>query len=65
MTGLYNHSSCYELLELEFRSHRRYGAGIALILMDIHDGTSQKFGYLLSLWGRGVCRDSPIYQQPC
>lgn len=37
MTGLYNHSSCYELLELEFRSHRRYGAGIALILMDIDD----------------------------
>lgn len=35
MTGLYNHSSCYELLELEFRSHRRYGAGISLILMDI------------------------------
>jgi diguanylate cyclase (GGDEF)-like protein len=37
MTGLYNHSSCYELLELEFRSHRRYGAGISLILMDIDD----------------------------
>jgi diguanylate cyclase (GGDEF)-like protein len=37
MTGLYNHSSCYELLELEFRSHRRYGAGIALILLDIDD----------------------------
>lgn len=35
MTGLYNHTSCYELLELEFRSHRRYGAGISLILADI------------------------------
>ena len=35
MTGLYNHSRCYELLELEFRSHRRYGAGIALILSGI------------------------------
>jgi diguanylate cyclase (GGDEF)-like protein len=37
MTGLYNHSSCYELLELEFRSHRRYGAGVSLILVDIDD----------------------------
>lgn len=37
MTGLYNHSSFYELLELEFRSHLRYGAGIALVLMDIDD----------------------------
>lgn len=37
MTGLYNHSSCYELLELEFRSHRRYGSGISLILTDIDD----------------------------
>jgi diguanylate cyclase (GGDEF)-like protein len=37
MTGLYNHSSCYELLELEFRSHRRHGAGLALILVDIDD----------------------------
>jgi len=37
MTGLYNHSSCYELLELEFRNHRRYGAGLSLILMDIDD----------------------------
>lgn len=37
MTGLYNHSSCYELLELEFRNHRRYGAGVSLILIDIDD----------------------------
>jgi diguanylate cyclase (GGDEF)-like protein len=37
LTGLYNHSTCYELLELEFRSHRRYGAGISLVLMDIDD----------------------------
>lgn len=37
MTGLYNHSSCYELLELEFKNHQRYGAGISLILMDIDD----------------------------
>jgi diguanylate cyclase (GGDEF)-like protein len=37
MTGLYNHSTCFELLELEFRSHRRYGAGVSLILLDIDD----------------------------
>jgi len=37
MTGLYNHSSCYELLGLEFRNHRRYGAGVSLILIDIDD----------------------------
>ncbi len=37
MTGLFNHSSCYELLELELKNHRRYGAGLSLILMDIDD----------------------------
>lgn len=37
MTGLFNHSSCYELLELELRSHRRHGVGISLILIDIDD----------------------------
>lgn len=37
MTGLYNHSTCYELLELEFRSHMRYGAGVSVILLDIDD----------------------------
>lgn len=37
MTGLFNHTSCYELLELEFKSHRRYGAGVSVILFDIDD----------------------------
>jgi len=37
MTGLFNHASCYELLELEFRSHRRYGVGVSLLLLDIDD----------------------------
>lgn len=37
MTGLFNHTSCYELLELEFKSHRRYGAGVSVILLDIDD----------------------------
>ena len=35
MTGLFNHSMCYELLDLEFRNHRRYGVGVGLILVDI------------------------------
>lgn len=37
MTGLFNHSSCYELLELELRNHRRYGVGLSLLLLDIDD----------------------------
>lgn len=37
MTGLFNHTSCYELLELEFKSHRRYGAGVSVIMLDIDD----------------------------
>jgi diguanylate cyclase (GGDEF)-like protein len=37
MTGLFNHSSCYELLELELRSHRRYGVGVSLLLLDVDD----------------------------
>jgi two-component system cell cycle response regulator len=37
MTGLFNHSTCYELLELELRNHRRYGVGVALIIIDIDD----------------------------
>jgi diguanylate cyclase (GGDEF)-like protein len=37
MTGLYNHSSCYEMLELEFRRHRRYGSGMSLIMIDVDD----------------------------
>jgi diguanylate cyclase (GGDEF)-like protein len=37
MTGLFNHSTCFELLELELRNHRRYGVGVGLILLDIDD----------------------------
>ena len=37
MTGLFNHTTCYELLELELRSHRRYGLGASVLLLDIDD----------------------------
>jgi PleD family two-component response regulator len=37
MTGLFNHTSCYELLELEHRNHRRYGVGVSVLLLDIDD----------------------------
>jgi len=37
MTGLFNHTSCYELLRLEFRNYQRYADGLSLILLDIDD----------------------------
>lgn len=37
MTGLYNHTSFYELLDVEFRHHRRYDSSVALILLDVDD----------------------------
>lgn len=37
MTGLFNHSTCYELLDLEFRRQKRYGIGVSLVLLDIDD----------------------------
>jgi diguanylate cyclase (GGDEF)-like protein len=44
MTGLFNHSSCYELLELEFKNHRRYGFGVAVLILDIDDFKSANDG---------------------
>jgi diguanylate cyclase (GGDEF)-like protein len=35
MTGLFNHSTCHELLELALAEHRRYGVGVALLMLDI------------------------------
>lgn len=37
MTGLFNHSACHELLDLELRNRRRYGFGISVLLLDIDD----------------------------
>jgi diguanylate cyclase (GGDEF)-like protein len=35
MTGLFNRTTCFELLDLEFRNHYRYGVGVSLLLLDI------------------------------
>ncbi len=37
MTGLFNHTSCTELLELELKRNRRHGIGVSVILLDIDD----------------------------
>ena len=37
MTGLYNHATCYELVDVELRNHRRYGTGVCLMVLDIDD----------------------------
>ncbi|MBN2358409.1 MAG: GGDEF domain-containing protein [Deltaproteobacteria bacterium] len=70
MTGLFNHSTCYELLELEFRNHRRYGIGVALIVLDVDDfkAVNDRYGHqegdriLLALAGRlrTETRDSDV-----
>lgn len=37
LTGLFNHTTCYELIDLEFRNHRRHGVGVSLLLVDVDD----------------------------
>ena len=37
LTGLFNHTSCREILDLELRSCFRYGTVVSLILLDIDD----------------------------
>lgn len=70
MTGLFNHSTCFELLELEYKNHRRYRVGVALIVVDIDDfklvndrcGHQQGDRVLVSLAAtlRAETRDSDI-----
>jgi diguanylate cyclase (GGDEF)-like protein len=47
MTGLFNHSTCYELLELELTKHRRYGVGVAVLALDVDDFklVNDKYGH--------------------
>lgn len=37
LTGLFNHSTCYELLDLELTNYRRYGTELSILLLDIDD----------------------------
>jgi len=70
MTGLFNHSTCHELLELEVRSHQRYGVGVAVLLLDIDDfkGVNDRDGHqegdriLVALAGalKAEARDSDV-----
>ncbi|MBN1551943.1 GGDEF domain-containing protein [bacterium] len=47
MTGLFNHSSCYELLKLEVKNYHRYKTGLSLIMLDIDDfkSVNDKYGH--------------------
>ncbi len=47
MTGLYNHTSCYEILTIEIRNHRRYGKGLSVLMIDIDDFklVNDRFGH--------------------
>jgi two-component system cell cycle response regulator len=37
LTGLYNHTSCFEILDLELRIYARHGTVVSLIVADIDD----------------------------
>lgn len=37
LTGLFNHTSCYEIMALELKSYARHGAVVSLIMADIDD----------------------------
>jgi diguanylate cyclase (GGDEF)-like protein len=37
LTGLFNHTSCHEIIELELKTYLRYGTAVSLILADIDD----------------------------
>jgi diguanylate cyclase (GGDEF)-like protein len=37
LTGLFNHTSCYEIMDLELKSYLRHGTVVSLILLDIDD----------------------------
>ncbi|MBI5724923.1 MAG: GGDEF domain-containing protein [Planctomycetes bacterium] len=35
LTGLFNHTSCFELIEVELKLHERYRTAVSLLMMDI------------------------------
>jgi diguanylate cyclase (GGDEF)-like protein len=37
LTGMYNHTSCFEILDLELRLYARHGTVVSLIAIDIDD----------------------------
>lgn len=37
LTGLFNHTSCYEIIDLELKRYARHGTVVSLILSDIDD----------------------------
>ncbi len=37
LTGLFNHTSCYEILDLELKKYTRHGTVVSLVLADIDD----------------------------
>jgi diguanylate cyclase (GGDEF)-like protein len=37
LTGLYNHTSCFEILDLELRIYARHGTVVSLMVVDIDD----------------------------
>jgi diguanylate cyclase (GGDEF)-like protein len=37
LTGLFNHNSCYEILDLQLKTYVRHGTVVSLILVDIDD----------------------------
>lgn len=37
MTGLFNHSTAYEILELELAACHRYGTGLSVMIVDVDD----------------------------
>jgi len=37
LTGLFNHTSCYEILNLHLKTYARHGTVVSLILLDIDD----------------------------
>jgi diguanylate cyclase (GGDEF)-like protein len=70
LTGLFNHTYFYQMIDLEVKRYRRYGARVSLVLIDIDDfkEVNDTYGHregdrILAAMGRTlmrVARDSDI-----